>query len=361
VRLIIEGKAYDTDKATRVTGGDNSPWPSGAWWSLYRTDNGTFFKIVVDHDGETLLECSTLTDAQARANLEKHANHLVEQYFGPMPEPGAFRRDLRFSRRTIIAAIELMGAMTHAQLTRFILKMGPDFPQQVGNETMSISRRLNTLVQLFDRDPESRGDSGDLLGNALVEHAIAFLPKQYAWSEPEALPSDFVAFHHSLQLDGFVITDGALRRALPASLKLPEAEDEIFRLLKKHNFAKAKGHLDQAFANHTDGLWASANSQIRNFLDGLLDEIAERIDPSAAALSSGQPRRTKLAAHGFLSRELNEWDDKGLGFVNGLVKRLHPHGSHPGLSDQDDSTFRLHIVLLTARLLLVRFDTWGKP
>jgi hypothetical protein len=58
---------------------------------------------------------------------------------------------------------------------------------------------------------------------------------------------------------------------------------------------------------------------------------------------------------------LNEWDDNGLGFVNGLVKRLHPHGSHPGLSDQDDSTFRLHTVLLTARLFLVRFDTWGKP
>jgi integrase len=47
---------------------------------------------------------------------------------------------------------------------------------------------------------------------------------------------------------------------------------------------------------------------------------------------------------------------KGGGFVNGLAKRLHPQGSHPGLSDQEDSTFRLHTVLLTARLLLERFD-----
>jgi hypothetical protein len=60
------------------------------------------------------------------------------------------------------------------------------------------------------------------------------------------------------------------------------------------------------------------------------------------------------------SRELNEWDDNGLGFINGLMKRLHPKGSHPGLPDEEDSTFRLHIVLLTARLLLTRFDTWGK-
>ena len=109
------------------------------------------------------------------------------------------------------------------------------------------------------------------------------------------------------------------------------------------------------------GHWASANSQIRSFLEGLLDAIAEKIDPSAAALPSGQARRTKLAKHNFLSRELNEWSDQGFGFINGLVKRLHPHGSHPGLSDEDDSTFRLHTVLLTTRLLLVRLDAWGKP
>jgi hypothetical protein len=52
---------------------------------------------------------------------------------------------------------------------------------------------------------------------------------------------------------------------------------------------------------------------------------------------------------------LNEWDDDGKGFINGLVKRLHPQGPHPGLSDEDDSTFRLHVVLLTATLLLRRF------
>lgn len=102
--------------------------------------------------------------------------------------------------------------------------------------------------------------------------------------------------------------------------------------------------------------WAAANSQVRTFLDALLDEIAVKLDPEAANLKSGQPRRTKLAAIGFLSRELNEWDDRGLGFINGLIQRLHPMGSHPGLSDGDDSAFRLHIVLITGRLMLARFD-----
>jgi hypothetical protein len=56
--------------------------------------------------------------------------------------------------------------------------------------------------------------------------------------------------------------------------------------------------------------------------------------------------------------------DNGLGFMNGLVKRLHPQGAHHGLSDESDSTVRLHMVLLTARLLLVRYDVGllkGKP
>jgi hypothetical protein len=363
VKRIIEGKAYDTETATLVATADHGDERSQAWWSLYRTRDGAFFEVVADHDG-VLEGFYPLTDKQAQAFLEANANDLVEHHFGPMPELGASRRESRFSRRTIIAAIEAMDTMTQASLTRFILTLGADFSQHVPAETTSVARRLNTLIQLFDRDPERRVDSGELLGNALVDHAISLLPKQRPpspWSKAKDLPPCFATFIHSLQLDGFVITDGALRRALPASLKLPEAQDEIVRLLNKHDFAIAKGHLDQAFTAHTDGHWASANSQIRSFLEGLLDAIAEKIDPSITGKSSGQQRRTTLAAHKFISRDLNEWDDNGLGFINGLMKRLHPHGSHPGLSDEDDSTFRLHTVLLTARLLLVRFDRWPTP
>jgi hypothetical protein len=93
----------------------------------------------------------------------------------------------------------------------------------------------------------------------------------------------------------------------------------------------------------------------------LLDGIAEHLDPTASTLGSGQLRRTKLAALEFLSIPLNEWNNDGKGFINGLVKRLHPQGAHPGLSDEEDCTFRLHVVLLTAALLLRRFDKWRRP
>jgi predicted HicB family RNase H-like nuclease len=47
----------------------------------------------VDHDGVSE-KITPLTDAEAQAFVEKHANHLVEQYFGPMPEYGAAERRL---------------------------------------------------------------------------------------------------------------------------------------------------------------------------------------------------------------------------------------------------------------------------
>jgi hypothetical protein len=128
----------------------------------------------------------------------------------------------------------------------------------------------------------------------------------------------------ALELNGFKASGGELRRALPVDVGLPMAQSEVDRLLEKHRFATAKGHLKEALDAHGRGSWAAANSQIRTFLDALLDEIAVKLDPTAATAGSGQPRRTKLAAQGFLSRELNEWDDNGLGFMNGLAKRLHP-------------------------------------
>ena len=119
-------------------------------------------------------------------------------------------------------------------------------------------------------------------------------------------------------------------------------------------FLNGIGHIEQALTL-MQGHWAAANSHIRTFFDALLDQIGAAY-PNAN-LWEAASRRTQLAAQGFFSRDLNEWDDKGLGFVNGLAKRLHPHGSHP-LSTKTTHV-SLHTVLLTARLFLVRFDTWG--
>lgn len=271
----------------------------------------------------------------------------------------------RFSRHTIISAAEMMEGKfdTHASLTRQLLKLDPRLAARCDARTLK--DRFNQLIKFFDEDPNRRLDNGELLWDKFVETAVSWLrpPPETddAWwmgdakaqaETPEAI------FRRALELDGFIVSGKTLHRTLPVDVGLPAAQSEVDRLLEKHELTTSKGHLKQALAAHGRGDWAAANSQIRTFLDALLDEIAVKIDPAAASLGSGQPRRTRLASKGFLSRDLNEWDDNGLGFINGLMKRLHPQGSHPGLSDDDDSTFRLHVVLLTARLMLIRFDTW---
>jgi hypothetical protein len=274
----------------------------------------------------------------------------------------------QFSRRTVLAAIDfIVSCNTHASLTRYLQGLGQEVEAAVRVEPASKATRLTDLIRFVDRAPAWFKVEGKSVSQTLVEDAVSLLPPPFerpTWFTPEEVEEQIKreaqtpqgAFRRALQLDGFLVTDGALRRELPIDVGLPGVQSEIDRLLAKHGFSTPKGHLDQALDGHARGNWAAANSQIRAFFDALLDQIAEKLDASVTGLPSGQARRGKLAALGFLSRDLNEWADNGTGFINGLVKRLHPQGAHPGLSDKEDSTFRLHVILLTARLLLTRFD-----
>ena len=120
----------------------------------------------------------------------------------------------------------------------------------------------------------------------------------------------------------------------------------------------AKGHLDQAIFNHAQGHWASANSQLRTFLEDLFDEMFRTLEPARAndPLTS-ENRRNLLSRRRppLFEEALGEWGQDGKNFVNGVFKRLHGSGSHPGLSDEEDCTFRLHLVLLVARYFLRRY------
>jgi hypothetical protein len=76
-------------------------------------------------------------------------------------------------------------------------------------------------------------------------------------------------------------------------------------------------------------------------------------EAKTAGLTS-ENRRRLLADIGFLKEDRNEWTQDGKNYINGLFKMLHSEGSYPGLSDEDHCTFRLHVVLVTARTFLRR-------
>jgi hypothetical protein len=236
-----------------------------------------------------------LSAVEARASLEKSANHLVEEYFGSMREPSS----TRFSRRTVIAAIDvIIGARSQAAITSFLIDLGPAVYKAVRDENFSAQRRGNDLKQFVDGHPAFFIE-GASLEDLLVEKAASDVAKEQEkfFDPPEAaLPSAMEHFRRQLEQEGFVVTEGVLRRTLPTDVGLLQAESELMRLFNRYNFSIAKGHLEQAFENHGQGNWAAAYGQLRTCFDALLDSIVEHLDPTASTLGSGQLRRTKLAA-----------------------------------------------------------------
>lgn len=264
-----------------------------------------------------------------------------------------------FSRRTILATTDLLANFGHAALTRFLLEYELD---EVG-DAGSLRDRANAIARYLLRNPDAIDGEGrnvtDSVVSRLVEDAIRNVT-DYAGFHFDQFSMRYADIQRALDRDGFSVEDGQLRRALPAALDMPAADDEVHALLIQYGYLVPRGHLDQAIATHARGEWAAANAQLRTFAESLLDHIAATVTPVGAVAAPAGHQRRQWLAHiqpPFFSAELNEWQDDGRGFIESFYRRLHPQGAHPGLSDEEDSTFRLHLVLLTARLLLRRLET----
>ena len=261
----------------------------------------------------------------------------------------------RFSERTLLEAVDLFAyALAGTNIDRLIQRLLPeDSPERrrALRNNQGKQANVNEITQFAQKNPNHQTALGSNLRDEIVKEA-AFLPIQ------QRSP----AFVHALARDGFTLEDdGTLRRALPCIADLPRADDEIHTLLDELNMETAKGHLDQAIANHSQGKWAAANGQLRTFLEELFNEIARRLAPTRAAKMSSSENMKQLLAMTdppFLQESLGEWSQDGKNFINGVFKRLHGEGSHPGLSGDDDSTFRLHLVLILARHYLRRAQSF---
>ena len=260
----------------------------------------------------------------------------------------------QYSVATMMKAAQLFGERTQAEVDSLVIELNLEDEFPTGN-TLSKAHKVNRIIAYGKKNPEHQTMEGSNLIDGLVNKAA-----ELAGQLPPVWKEDTIykGFVRALNRDGFILEEaGTVRRILPEVADLPEADSEVNVLLDALGFSTPKGHLEQAITNHSNGDWAAANSQLRTFLEALFDEIALALDNAkATALSSGENRRQFLAnTHPpFLVEPLGEWSGDGKNFVNGLFKRLHPEGSHPGLSDDEDCTFRLHMVLITARYFLRR-------
>jgi hypothetical protein len=255
----------------------------------------------------------------------------------------------KFSRPTLVAATELLARYSHGNFTVVALKFG--LQDKIPAANLISKAAAVTRFVLEDPDAMIATSNGD---QTRAEILVTLAAKKFNPHFQDDADRDF---RRALARDGYAL-DAAnggitLLPMVPQALDLPTADDEVHRLLKQFELDAPLGHLDQAIEGHRLGNWASANAQLRSFLEGLLREIAVRFY-AAPATHSFDNCLTLLAQQGFLSEARNEWRKDGKGYIQGLFKLLHTQGSHPGLSDEDDSAFRLHVVLITARSYLRR-------
>lgn len=263
----------------------------------------------------------------------------------------------QFSRRTIVAATDWMAHWTRPEIDSLAIKF--DLEKVMGRS--SKADRANALARHLLGHPDASTEDGENLTDAIISEIVdaaisASRNRHFGKFDFDHFRQMFPELHRALERDGFTVQDGQLRRALPEALGLPKADDLVHELLNRFGFQVSKTHLDQGITAHSRGDWAAANAQFRTFIESLFNEIAQHLAGDAPVPPPGYERRKWLASRNppFFLRELNEWEDESKGFLQACFRRLHPAGSHPGLSDEIDSTFRLHLVLILALYLLRR-------
>ncbi|WP_085026322.1 hypothetical protein [Ensifer aridi] len=275
-----------------------------------------------------------------------------------------------FNRMTIVAAAEVISD-THSHDMINVLEVQWGIENRGGGG--SKSGRVTSLSKAaIDGGDLVHTESGLVsIERALIETALS------QWPSVETKPS-WRKLKAGLRFDGFEVIEpiededswmtsspsrsASLVRMLPADipgLDMREAESEVVKLLRKHQLSVAEGHLARAVSAFQRGEWSGANGELRNFLESYLNEIAVKFGCDPAADS--KQKRDYLGASvqpPFLLADYNEWSAGGQKspFVQALMSRMHPHGGHPGLSEEEDATFRLQINLVTARLFLRRLD-----
>ncbi len=144
----------------------------------------------------------------------------------------------------------------------------------------------------------------------------------------------------------------------PLKLDFHGAKSEVVNLLRRHRFDDAEGHLTQAVSAFDRKEWSSANGELRKFYESYLNTFADKLGYKGDDNSKAKRDYLGKLQPPFLLADYNEWNPNNQKpqYVQGLMSRMHPHGGHSGLSEEEDATFRLQISLVTARLFLRRFN-----
>ncbi|HEJ3470347.1 TPA: hypothetical protein SL382_003637 [Pseudomonas aeruginosa] len=270
--------------------------------------------------------------------------------------------ELQFTRATILAGAVLLENMTQAKFDQMVQRLGLDH-QVPSGDGISVPKKVVQLSHQVLLHPHQQLVTKEGLitvAEALIREAVALMREGSTESPQEHLRRCLARDGFDVSWDGGACAQGSppwLRRSLPTNLNLPQTDNELHALLKYFDMQIATAHLDQAIDCHTRGDWAAANAQFRTFIEQLINDISAKAFPGQDAVSHTLNNRIQLLGReGFLSEPRGEWGSDGKGYIQGLLRMLHSEGSHPGISDEEHSTFKLHLTLITAKTLLRRLQ-----
>lgn len=283
------------------------------------------------------------------------------------------------NKSTLLEIIHLIENWTTAELDRFALTFNIDIPEKINGLALSKAKKANIILSVLDAN-ESKGP----FTNDIQIDSVQYILEKYIRENPlpaqnvennwlddieqpvQGLNDFFFANNtrlvNSIKRDGFTIRNQKVVPLLPEELTESKIENELIRLLNDFDFNTAKGHLEQAIENHSNGNWAGANGQFRTYLESLMIDISNALITDRACTNIGEAitwlSNPNILNPVLLHKDLNEVPKDGLKtpYINGLWKRLHPTGSHPGLSDEEDCTFRYHSLIVFTRYLLSRME-----
>lgn len=245
-----------------------------------------------------------------------------------------------FSRRSILALVNALNFRTKDEVERFSIEFEMD-----GVISGKWLKEKETSITKYLIE---NGNSKTLSGAPLVVDVVEYLLRNRSYQ------TDMQALENALAKDGYELTESSVRKSLPSAIPLLESENKLLEILTRRGLTVAVGHYEQAIAAHGRGDWAAANAQLRSFVEDFFNQCHVLLQ--AGSGKTTQQRKEELASTGFFASHYNEFSNNGTGFVEGFWKRLHPQGSHPGLSESADSSFRLHLVLLVLHHYAERLD-----
>ncbi len=277
------------------------------------------------------------------------------------------------SLKTNLELVAVINGYSEKIIDRIFYSFGIEHLMNPTNSRLTKDNKINILIKTV-KSPPPKGLYSDCFNMDLLQYMVDHFyryedePKNknsmlYDSSLDHIPYEDKFSFKYrvlanALKRDGYIIKSRSIKKMLPEEIEEAKVESELMRLLDKFNFSVAKGHLGQAIQNHSQGNWAGANGQFRPFIESLLIDICKFILPNNKCESTNAAISllSKTANPPFLRNDLNEVENPNCKkpFIEGFWKRLHPEGTHPGLSDEEDSTFRYHLTIVVAYYLLKR-------